>query len=233
MPFTKEGIKPDMIINPHGFMSRMSCSQIIEMAVGKLCLKNAVLGDGTPFEDYDVSNLDTILEQNGFNRAGTEKLINGETGEEIACEIFIGPCYYQRLKHITEDKIHARSRGPRTTLTRQPTEGRSRDGGSRIGEMERDAIIALNCSKFLQEKMMNNSDAFIMYICGDCGAPAQRYIDDERNKNLEPYPTIYDIHECSLCRNKTNIKKIRLPYACKLLFQELTSMNILPSIKTD
>ncbi len=234
MPYIeKSGLKPDIIINPHGFMSRMACAQIIEMAVGKICLNNCTLGDGTPFEDYDTFNIDQLFEQNGFNNEGTETMIDGETGEQIKMKIFIGPCFYLRLKHLTEDKIHARSRGPRQLLTRQPTEGRSRDGGSRVGEMERDALISLNCAKFIQEKMMNNSDAFIMHICNNCGSFAHRYIDDERNKNIESFPTIYDIYECELCKNKSNISKIRLPYACKLLFQELKSMNVFPRIFTD
>ena len=134
--------------------------------------------------------------------------------------IFLGPTYYQRLKHMVGDKMHSRGRGPTSILTRQPTEGRSRDGGLKIGEMEKDAMVAHGCGQFLKERMMETSDITKMYVCDECGLFASKVID----KNY---------YTCNSCNNSTRISAVNMPYACKLLFQELASVNILARINTE
>jgi DNA-directed RNA polymerase II subunit RPB2 len=150
------------------------------------------------------------------------------TGQKLNVNIFFGPTYYQRLKHMVLDKIHSRSRGPRTMYTRQPPEGRTRDGGLRCGEMERDAIIAHGISKFLHEKMMYNSDAYATYVCDLCGLFAQRAIRKENTKE----PSSTDTYYCPSCNNCNQLSKVIIPYAFKLLIQILLAMNIAPRIKT-
>ena len=150
------------------------------------------------------------------------------TGKKLKSMIFIGPTYYQRLKHMVSDKMHARSRGPRTLLTRQAPEGRSRDGGLRFGEMERDTMIAHGCSKFLKERMVETADGYITYVCDECGLFAQRML----RRDNKPYSTKNDIYYCPSCRNKTRISKVKIPYAFKLVCQEMLSMNIAPRIRT-
>lgn len=230
MPFTQNGMKPDLIVNPHGFPGRMTAGQLLEIIIGKISCNKGMLGDGTAFEHYNTYEIGDELEKIGFQRNGKEKLINGITGDEILTDIFIGPCFYQRLKHLTEDKIHARARGPTTLLTHQPTEGRSRDGGLRVGEMERDTFISYGLSKFLQEKMMNNADSYVTQVCGECGVYARRYIDDFKHSDLQSYPTPTDVYYCPTCNNSKNINQIRIPYAFKLFTQELMAMNIVPRI---
>jgi DNA-directed RNA polymerase II subunit RPB2 len=147
----------------------------------------------------------------GFEHKGYETLYNGETGEKIKSKIFIGPTFYQRLKHMVKDKIHARARGPIQILTRQPAEGRSRDGGLRLGEMETDCILSHGASYFLKEKTFECSDKFQVHICNKCGIIA--------NVNN-------DIYNCLKCDNKNDFSKINLPYATKLLFMEIAAMNV-------
>ena len=137
--------------------------------------------------------------------------MSGITGEAIECYIFNGPIYYQKLKHMVQDKIHARARGPRMVLTRQPTEGRARDGGLRLGEMERDCLVAYGASNLLLERLMYSSDAFTAFACGQCGSMGQE-------------------GRCKMCGTSLHITQVRMPYACKLLFQELQSMNVNPRL---
>jgi len=150
------------------------------------------------------------------------------SGQKMRTMIFIGPTYYQRLKHMVADKLHSRGRGPRTLLTRQPPEGRARDGGLRFGEMERDAMIAHGVSRFLKERMLETADLYSCFVCDMCGLFAQRMLKSDH----KPYATEKDIYYCQSCRNKTNITQIQIPYAFKLLIQELMSMNIAPRIRT-
>jgi DNA-directed RNA polymerase II subunit RPB2 len=227
MPFTDYGIKPDMIINPNGIPSRMSVGQLIECLLGKLAAIEGECADGTAFEDHDIDSIRARLKKHGFDENGYEYLYNGMTGERIKTAIFIGPTFYQRLKHLVEDKIHSRARGPRTLLTRQPPEGRSRDGGLRIGEMERDTLIAHGLAKLIKEKLMDNSDPFIAWICDNCGLFAQRSI---RREN-ETFSTSDDIYQCNACNNQTRLSKIKLPYSFKLFTQELMSMCIFPRLR--
>lgn len=228
MPFTARGVTPDLCLNPHAIPSRMTIAQLIETL---LCKKVAIDGteaDGTPFNQVDVEGIKNALEKLGYQRNGYEYMYNGMTGEKLKVMICIGPTYYQRLKHQVEDKIHSRQRGPRTLLTRQPPEGRSRDGGLRLGEMERDAIIAHGIALFLKEKLMDTSDAYSTFVCDKCGLFAQRYY---RRGSLS-HATSNDVYFCPACKNYTEISKIMIPYAFKLLIHEMMSMNIAARIKT-
>jgi len=217
MPFTQDGITPDILINSLCLPSRMTVSQLLETVLGKACCMEGSYGDATAFS----SNSDNIaehicdrLEKNGFERTGWEMLYNGMTGLPIKAKIFIGPVFYQRLKHMVSDKIHSRSHGHVTTLTRQPLEGRSREGGLRFGEMERDAMIGHGASRFLKERLFDKSDIYQIYVCDGCGniATTQQY--------------------CKAC-DSDQISKCNLPYASKLLFQELMAMSIKVSLKAD
>lgn len=228
MPFTKEGISPDLIVNPQAIPSRMTVGHLIECLFGKVGAIKGMEVDGTSFNEIDIEKIKDILEDLGYERNGTEYLYNGLTGSKLQIPIFIGPTYYQRLKHLVMDKMHSRPRGPITMLTHQPPEGRSKDGGLRCGEMERDAIISHGMSKFLKERFLNVSDAYSCYVCDICGLFAQRIIKKE-NKSI---PSSTDTYQCVGCKNKTKISKVIIPYAFKLLIQELMSMNIAPRIRT-
>jgi DNA-directed RNA polymerase beta subunit/intein/homing endonuclease len=228
MPFTKYGMQPDIILNPNAIPSRMTIGQLMECLLGKVSSLEGHVADGTPFNDIDINDIKNRLEKLGYHRDGIEELYNGMTGQKLKVMIFIGPTYYQRLKHLVEDKIHSRSRGPRTILTRQPSEGRSRDGGLRLGEMERDALLGHGIAKFLKEKLVDTSDAYSTYVCGQCGLFAQRLF----RKDSEKYVSNRDIFYCPACKNYTDISKIMIPYAFKLFLQELMAMNIAPRIRT-
>ena len=228
MPFTKEGIYPDIIMNANAIPSRMTIGQLVEALVGKVAAIKGMLADGTPFNDIDIEYVKTELEKLGYEKNATEYLYNGMTGQKIKIPIFIGPTYYQRLKHLVSDKIHSRSRGPITITTHQPPEGRSKDGGLRFGEMERDSIISHGMSKFLKERLLDTSDAYSTYVCDVCGLFAQRMIKKENKM----YPSETDVYYCNSCKNKSRISNIIIPYAFKLLIQELMSMNIASRIRT-
>ena len=221
MPFTKEGIVPDIIINPHAIPSRMTIGQLIECILGKTGTVLGMNGDSTPFTDLDPKKLSDILSNVcGFDMYGNEVLYNGLTGEQLLANIFIGPTFYQRLKHMVIDKYHSRSTGPVVLLTRQPAEGRTRDGGLRFGEMERDCIISHGASAFLKERLMDQSDAYRVHVCQKCGLIA---VANLKNQTFEC---------CKNPNERTGIVQIMLPYACKLMFQELMSMGIAPRLLT-
>jgi len=228
MPYNKHGVRPDIILNPHAIPSRQTVAQLLESLIGKVAAIDGYDADGTPFEEYDLSKVEKRLEELGYDPKGYEELYNGMTGEKLKAKIFFGPTFYQRLKHQVEDKAYSRARGPRTLLTRQPTEGRSRDGGLRLGEMERDALIAHGIAKFLHEKMMYNSDAYATYVCDICGLFAQR----APRPGIKSEPSNTDIYYCPSCNNSSKISKIMIPYAFKLLLQELMAMSIAPRIRT-
>lgn len=369
MPFTKEGISPDLIINPNAIPSRMTIAQLIECLIGKVAAIKGLEADGTSFNQIDIETIKDELEKLGYERNCNEYCYNGMTGQRLKIPMFIGPTYYQRLKHLTSDKIHcltgdhdvltengwiniqnittkmkiltlksdielydypnniykyedltekilyhvknedidtimtedhrvyinnnllikinqldhenntiykwynrsssfnvnhttditiyqskdnvyclsvpseifyvrrngkefwtgnSRARGPNTMLTHQPPEGRSKDGGLRCGEMERDSIIAHGMSKFLKERFLDVSDAYSCYVCDICGLFAQR----DKKKDNKTVPQNTDIYKCINCKNKTKISKVIIPYAFKLLIQELMSMNIAPRIRT-
>lgn len=217
MPFTSEGIVPDIIINPHCIPSRMTINQLMESVLGKACVLSGEFGDATPFTGEDNEDLGqkicSKLGLHGYERTGKEVLMNGMTGESMG-SYFIGPVYYQRLKHLVGEKMHARASGPVTTLTRQPLEGRSRDGGLRFGEMERDAMISHGNSMFLKERLCDQSDPYKAPICTGCG-------------NISTTKT-----KCMTCGND-KIAMVGMPYASKLVLQELNAMCIKTKISVN
>ncbi|PRT53034.1 DNA-directed RNA polymerase II subunit RPB2 [Wickerhamiella sorbophila] len=221
MPFTAEGLVPDLIINPHAIPSRMTVAHLIECLLSKVSALSGFEGDATPFTDVTVDAVSKLLREHGYQSRGFEIMYNGHTGRKLMAQVFFGPTYYQRLRHMVDDKIHARARGPVQILTRQPVEGRSRDGGLRFGEMERDCMIAHGAAAFLKERLMEASDAFRVHVCGICGLMSVI-------TNLKKVQ-----FECRSCQNKTKIYQVHLPYAAKLLFQELMAMNIAPRLYTD
>jgi len=227
MPYTKDGIRPDIIINPHAIPSRMTIGHLVECVFAKLCCLNGSLGDGSVFIPFDENKLYSSLEKKGFNSHGNEILYNGFTGRQIHTEIFIGPTYYFRLKHMVADKINSRGHDkdknelPKVMLTRQPTSGRRKGGGLRIGEMERDSILSHGTSLFLQESMMERSDKFTWAVCRRCGTLAT-YNPSKKNR----------IINCKGC-NLTDIAVINTPYSFKLLNQELQTMGIEMKLNTE
>ena len=220
MPFTESGIKPDIIINPHAIPSRMTIAQLKETLLGKVLLELGLFGDGTSFGNLDIKTISSELLKLGYEKNGEELLYDGISGKQIETAIFMGPCFYQRLKHMVLDKTHSRAIGPMVSLTRQPAEGRSRDGGLRFGEMERDCMISHGASKFTKGRIYDASDKFEVYTCNRCGMIAALNND-------------VHIHICRTCENRTDFKLVKLPYSCKLLFQELITMNIAPRIITN
>ncbi|EOQ99743.1 DNA-directed RNA polymerase II subunit RPB2 [Wallemia ichthyophaga EXF-994] len=220
MPFTTDGITPDLIINPHAIPSRMTIGHLVECLLSKVSTLQGNEGDATPFTDVTVESISSILQERGYQKRGLEVMYNGHTGRKLQAQVYIGPTYYQRLKHMVDDKIHARARGPVQILTRQPVEGRSRDGGLRFGEMERDCMIAHGVAAFLKERLFDASDAYRLHVCDLCGMTAIANLKKQT-------------FECRACRNKTDISQIHVPYAAKLLFQELQSMGISPRLYSD
>ena len=218
MPFSKDGIVPDIIINPHAIPSRMTVAQLLECLLGKVCSINGYNGDATVFNDKNINNISNILENLGYEGRGNEVLYSGINGEQLHTNIFMGPTYYQRLNHMSSDKVHSRSSGPIVSMTRQPSEGRSSYGGLRFGEMERDCMISHGASYFLQERFMKVSDKFQCFICNNCNMICV-YIPSNKD------------YQCKKCNNYLNFTKINIPYSCKLLFQELQSMSIVSRFK--
>eukprot|EP01083_Nonionella_stella_P046301 123948_1 len=215
MPFTQEGICPDIIINPHCIPSRMTIGHLIECLLSKVSLITGQEGDATPFTDITVKKISEYLHAVGYQKRGNEVMYNGHTGLKMDAHIFFGPTYYQRLKHMVDDKIHSRARGPLQVLVRQPVEGRARGGGLRFGEMERDCMISHGAAGFLKERLFLNSDRYRVHVCDLCGLIALANL----KKNA---------FECRGCKNTTQISQVWMPYACKLLFQELMAMQIAP-----
>jgi DNA-directed RNA polymerase II subunit RPB2 len=165
MPYSADGIVPDIIINPHAIPSRMTIGHLVECLLSKLSTLNGAEGDATPFTELTVEGVSDLLKKRGFQSRGFEVMYHGHTGRKLQAQVFFGPTYYQRLKHMVDDKIHARARGPLQILTRQPVEGRSRDGGLRFGEMERDCMISHGIAGFLKERMYDSSDGFRVHVC--------------------------------------------------------------------
>ena len=220
MPQTATGIVPDIIINPHCIPSRMTIAQFMETLLGKVACEIGCLGDGSPFNEVTIEKLSSILrDKYKMEPYGNEILYNGYNGKMMNTSIFVGPVYYQRLRHCSADKIHSRSSGPLVMLTRQPAEGRAREGGLRFGEMERDCVIAHGISEFTKERFMECSDLFRCYSCRECGSII---ISNPKE----------GIWNCKGCGNTTNFSAIEIPYAYKLLLQELETMNITSRIIT-
>jgi DNA-directed RNA polymerase II subunit RPB2 len=217
MPFTAAGLRPDIIMNPHAVPSRMTIAQLMENIFGKIGVRKGTLGDGTPYSHLKVEDLKKHMVDMGMHPYGNEILYNGQTGEMMQAEIFMGPTFYQRLKHMVIDKKHSRARGPIVSLTRQPCEGRSRDGGLRVGEMERDCMLSHGISVFTKERLMDVSDPFKTGLCKTCGTLAI----------VNPVEGIYS---CGACGNKTDFVMKTIPYAMKLWMQELEAMHITPKM---
>lgn len=215
LPFTKDGLVPDIIINPHAIPSRMTIAQLLETVMGKACTVKGCYGNATPFTNLSIETISNCLEDEcNLERHGNEIMYNSRSGEQIQTKIFMGPTYYQRLKHMVEDKIHSRSSaGPIVLLTRQPSEGRARAGGLRMGEMEYEACWGHGAFQFLKERIMECSDNYRIFICKKCNTMA----------NVNPEKGIYVCHNCN---NTTNFAEARIPYASKLMLQEIQSMGI-------
>jgi DNA-directed RNA polymerase II subunit RPB2 len=230
MPFTKDGHRPDIIINPHAIPSRMTIAQLKETLLGKVLIELGLFGDGTSFGNMDIQTISKELQKIGYESYGNEILYNGLTGEQLETSVFIGPVFYQRLKHMVSDKQHSRSIGPMVNLTRQPAEGRSRDGGFRIGEMERDVMIAHGMTRFCRERMYDVSDKYSVHVCKTCGMIAS-YNDGNKSRLYESAD--FTIHICKNCDNKTEFAKVEIPYAYKLMAQELQTINVVPRLITE
>jgi hypothetical protein len=242
MPFTDDGIRPDLIINPHALPSRMTIGQIIESLFGKVCTSYGAFGDCTAFQvkGPNYSTYAPLLVNAGFNSSGNQILYNGMTGEQLESDIYIGPTYYMRLKHMVKDKINYRARGPNTNLTRQPVQGRANDGGLRIGEMERDGVLAHGMSYFLNESFLIRGDEYYMAVCNKTGQIS--IYNESKNLFISPYadgPINFSTNPDGTMNIK-NLTKfgrsfsiLRIPYAFKLLIQELLIMNVQLRIITE
>ncbi|RME80231.1 MAG: DNA-directed RNA polymerase subunit B [Methanobacteriota archaeon] len=216
MPFTESGIVPDLIVNTHAIPSRMTAGHLLEMLAGKAGSLDGKLKDGTPFSAVSEEELKEKLKEFGLEEYGEEWLYDGITGERMKVKIFMGVIYYQRLHHLVSNKMHARSRGPVQLLTLQPTEGRSREGGLRFGEMERDTLIGYGASMVIRERLLEESDKSIQYICKDCGGLG--YMDYVKGKPA-----------CQLCESG-DVKEVEVSYAFKLLLEEIESLTLFPRI---
>jgi DNA-directed RNA polymerase II subunit RPB2 len=215
MPFTSSGLRPDIIMNPHAVPSRMTIAQLLETMYGRIGTRKGTVGDGTPYSHLKMEDLREHMVNLGLHPYGNEIMYNGMTGEQMEVEIFVGSTFYQRLKHMVIDKTHSRARGPIVSLTRQPCEGRSRDGGLRVGEMERDCMLTHGASIFTKERLMDVSDPFETGICRGCGSLATMNEKDA-------------LYECRSCGSKVGFEKKIIPYAVKLWLQELEAMHISP-----
>ena len=218
MPYTSEGVVPDVIINPHAFPSRMTVGQFIESIAGKAGAFRGSPVDGSAFAGESIEEMEKVLRSRGFEATGREVMYDGKTGKRFAADVFIGVVYYQKLHHMVADKIHARARGQVQMLTKQPTEGRARGGGLRFGEMERDCLIAYGASMVLKDRLLDEADKTEIYVCEKCGLIA--YYDAKQRK-----------YTCKIDGDQAKISTVVVAYAFKLLLQEMMSLNIAPRLQ--
>ncbi len=217
MPFTNEGVVPDLIINPHAIPGRMTAGHLLEMLGGKAACCDGKIKDGTAFSGDVQQDFEEVLRDNGFSYTGRDVLYDGKSGKKVFAKIFMGVIYYQRLYHLVALKMHARSRGPVQMLTHQPTEGRAREGGLRLGEMERDCFIGFGAASLLKERMIDSSDKTVELVCANCGAFSLH--DKLKNKRY-----------CPLCES-SDAQEVEMSYAFKLLLDEIKAIGIFPQIK--
>ena len=207
MPFGRDGLVPDIVVNPHAFPSRMTIGHLIECVIAKLCCVGGGRAEGSAFESPDLQAYMDRLQAYGFDRHGDEVLYNGFTGEQIKTDIFIGPTYYMRLKHMVQDKINYRARGPVESVTHQPTHGRSKGGGLRIGEMETNAIMAHGVQSFVKESLMERSDGDVMYIDRESRDPVW-------------------VNEGARVYESEDPVRAHVPYSFRLLVEEMGAMGV-------
>ena len=217
LPYTSEGVVPDVLINPHAFPSRMTVGMFLESVAGKAAALRGTKVDGSAFVGEKLEDLKGVLESAGFKYSGKETMYDGRTGKAFPAEVFIGVVYYQKLHHMVADKIHARARGQVQMLTKQPTEGRARGGGLRFGEMERDCLIAYGASMMLKDRLLDESDKADIYVCERCGLVS--YYDIKQRKFV-----------CRVCGDKAKVTSVSVAYAFKLLLQEMMSLDVAPRL---
>jgi len=217
LPYTEDGIVPDIMINPHAFPSRMTVGQFMESLGGKAASLRGRVVDGSAFLGEKLNDIKDVMEQYGFKHSGKEEMYDGRTGLKFPVEVYIGVVYYQKLHHMVADKIHSRARGQVQMLTKQPTEGRARGGGLRFGEMERDCLIAYGASMMLKDRLLEESDKAEVNVCERCGLLS--YYDIKQRR-----------HICRVCGDKAKISTVVIAYAFKLLLQEMMSLNIAPRL---
>ena len=217
LPYTADGISPDVLINPHAFPSRMTVGMMIESITGKAAAMRGRKVDASAFVGEKVDEVKRVMKDAGFKYSGKEIMYDGRTGKQFPVEVFIGVVYYQKLHHMVADKIHARARGQVQMLTKQPTEGRARGGGLRFGEMERDCIIAYGASMILKDRLLDESDKSDIFVCERCGLVAYHDIKQRR-------------FYCRVCDKKGKVSSVSVAYAFKLLLQEMSCLNIAPRL---